>query len=258
MPFTQTPPAIGFPEPDHERIEDGMKFGVVVFPGSNCDHDTYHVISKIIGQPVDFIWHRQSSIGDCDAVILPGGFSYGDYLRTGAIARFSPVMGAVKEFASKGGIVLGICNGFQILCEAGLLPGALLRNSNLKFVCEHINIRVETTDTAFTSRCQRGQVLSVPIAHGDGNYFCDAETLAELQRENRIIFRYSDPTGTLTSDSNPNGSIENIAGICNRERNVLGLMPHPERASEDLLGSNDGRIIFCSLADTLAELAKAS
>jgi phosphoribosylformylglycinamidine synthase subunit PurQ / glutaminase len=235
-----------------------MKFGVVMFPGSNCDHDTYHVISKVIGQPVDFIWHRQTSVGDCDAVILPGGFSYGDYLRTGAIARFSPVMGAVKEFASRGGLLMGICNGFQILCEAGLLPGALLRNKNLKFVCEHVNVRVEATDTPFTNRCQRGQVLSVPVAHGDGNYFCDAETFAELQRENRIVFRYSGSNGAVNEGSNPNGSLDNIAGICNRERNVLGLMPHPERASEALLGSNDGRIVFYSLADTLAELAKAS
>lgn len=235
-----------------------MKFGVVVFPGSNCDHDTYHVISKVIGQPVDFIWHRETSVADYDAVILPGGFSYGDYLRTGAIARFSPVMSAVKEFASRGGLVFGICNGFQILCEAGLLPGALMRNEGLRFICEHINVRVEATDTPFTSRCQRGQVLSMPIAHGDGNYFCDAATLAELQRENRIIFRYSDTDGETTAQSNPNGSIESIAGICNRERNVLGMMPHPERASEDLLGSSDGRIIFSSLADTLAELAKAS
>jgi phosphoribosylformylglycinamidine synthase len=235
-----------------------MKFGVVMFPGSNCDHDTYHVISKVIGQPVDFLWHRQNTVADCDAVILPGGFSYGDYLRTGAIARFSPVMGAVKEFASRGGLVMGICNGFQILCEAGLLPGALLRNKNLRFICDHINIRIEATDTPYTNRCQRGQVLSVPIAHGDGNYFCDAETLAELQRENRIIFRYSAANGNLEADANPNGSLDNIAGICNRERNVLGMMPHPERASEQLLGSSDGRIIFYSLADTLAELAKAS
>jgi phosphoribosylformylglycinamidine synthase I len=235
-----------------------MKFGVVVFPGSNCDHDTYHVISKVIGQPVDFIWHRQTSLGDYDAVILPGGFSYGDYLRTGAIARFSPVMEAVKQFASRGGPVLGICNGFQILCEAGLLPGALLRNKKLKFICSHVNIRVEATDTPFTCRSRRGQVLSIPIAHGDGNYFCDAETLAELRRENRIIFRYSDASGNITPESNPNGSIDNIAGITNRERNVLGMMPHPERASEELLGSADGRIIFCSLAETLANLAKAS
>ena len=235
-----------------------MKFGVVMFPGSNCDHDTYHVISKVIGQPVDFLWHRQNTVADCDAVILPGGFSYGDYLRTGAIARFSPVMGAVKEFASRGGLVMGICNGFQILCEAGLLPGALLRNKDLRFICDHINIRIEATDTPYTNRCQRGQVLSVPIAHGDGNYFCDGETLAELQHENRIIFRYSAANGNLEADANPNGSLDNIAGICNRERNVLGMMPHPERASEQLLGSSDGRIIFYSLADTLAELAKAS
>jgi len=235
-----------------------MKFGVVMFPGSNCDHDTYHVISKVIGQPVDFLWHRQNTVADCDAVILPGGFSYGDYLRTGAIARFSPVMGAIKEFASRGGLVMGICNGFQILCEAGLLPGALLRNKNLRFICEHVSIRVEATDTPFTNRCQRGQVLSVPIAHGDGNYFCDPDTYVELQRENRIIFRYSDVNGNVTSEANLNGSLDNIAGICNRERNVLGLMPHPERASEQLLGSSDGRILFYSLADTLAELAKAS
>jgi len=235
-----------------------MKFGVVMFPGSNCDHDTYLVISKVIGQPVDFIWHRQNSVADCDAVILPGGFSYGDYLRTGAIARFSPMMGAVKEFASRGGLVMGICNGFQILCEAGLLPGALLRNRNLKFICDHVNIRVEATDTPFTNRCQRNQVLSVPIAHGDGNYFCDDQTLAELQRENRILFRYSDASGKLTTDANPNGSLDNIAGICNRERNVLGMMPHPERASEQQLGSMDGRILFYSVADTLAELARAS
>jgi phosphoribosylformylglycinamidine synthase len=167
-------------------------------------------------------------------------------------------MGAVKEFASRGGLVMGICNGFQILCEAGLLPGALLRNRNLKFICQHINIRVEATDTPFTNRCQKGQVLSVPIAHGDGNYYCDAATLAELQRENRIIFRYCESNGALSSEANPNGSLDNIAGICNRERNVMGMMPHPERASEDLLGSHDGRIIFYSLADTLAELAKAS
>jgi phosphoribosylformylglycinamidine synthase len=257
MPFTDEPHS-GIPGPHKERDEGLMKFGVVVFPGSNCDHDTYHVISKVVGQPVDFIWHRETTLGDCDAVILPGGFSYGDYLRTGAIARFSPVMGAVKQFAASGGIVMGICNGFQILCEAGLLPGALLRNQNLKFICEHVNIRVEATDTPFTSNCQRGQVLSVPIAHGDGSYYCDADTLAELQSENRIIFRYTDANGNLSERANPNGSLDNIAGICNRERNVLGMMPHPERASEDLLGSHDGRILFYSLADTLAGLKKAS
>lgn len=251
-------PRSGIPGPHMERDGELMKFGVVVFPGSNCDHDTYHVISKVVGQPVDFIWHRETTLGDCDAVILPGGFSYGDYLRTGAIARFSPVMGAVKEFASRGGIVMGICNGFQILCEAGLLPGALLRNQNLKFICEHVNVRVEATDTPFTSNCQRGQVLSVPIAHGDGSYYCDAGTLAELQSENRVIFRYADANANLNDQANPNGSLDNIAGICNRERNVLGMMPHPERASEGLLGSHDGRILFYSLADTLAGLKKAS
>jgi len=235
-----------------------MKFGVVVFPGSNCDHDTYHVISKVIGQPVDFIWHRESQVGEYDALILPGGFAYGDYLRTGAIARFSPVMSAVKSFADRGGLVLGICNGFQVLCEMGMLPGALLPNRDLRFICEHINVKVEETDTPFTSRCQNGQILSVPIAHGGGNYYCDSSTLAELRKENRIIFRYSDGEGAARPDSNPNGSIDNIAGICNRERNVLGMMPHPERASEELLSSADGRIIFCSMASTLAELAKAS
>jgi phosphoribosylformylglycinamidine synthase subunit PurQ / glutaminase len=233
-----------------------MKFGVVVFPGSNCDHDTYHVISKVIGQPVDFIWHREEEINRYDAIILPGGFSYGDYLRTGAIARFSPIMRVVKDFAQAGGLVLGICNGFQILCEAGLLPGALLRNRDLQFVCSHINMRVERIDTPFTSACSTGQVLSIPIAHGDGNYFCDQHTLDELEREGRIIFRYCDRQGRLTEDASPNGSLNNIAGICNRERNIIGLMPHPERASESLLGSNDGRLIFLSMADSLRETIK--
>jgi phosphoribosylformylglycinamidine synthase I len=233
-----------------------MKFGVVVFPGSNCDHDTYHVISKVIGQPVDFIWHKEEWIGQFDAIILPGGFSYGDYLRTGAIARFSPVMRAVKEFAAAGGLVLGICNGFQILCEAGLLPGALLRNRDLKFICEHVNIRVERADTPFTLSCPEGQVLSVPIAHGEGNYFCDPATLAELERERQIVFRYCDRSGEATEAANPNGSLANIAGICNREGNVLGMMPHPERASESLLGSTDGRQIFLSLATALSQMIK--
>jgi phosphoribosylformylglycinamidine synthase subunit PurQ / glutaminase len=233
-----------------------MKFGVVVFPGSNCDHDTYHVISKVIGQPVDFIWHKEVEIDRYDAIILPGGFSFGDYLRTGAIARFSPVMRSVVEFARAGGLVLGICNGFQILCEAGLLPGALLRNRDLKFVCGHTNIRVERLDTPFTSACSAGQVISVPIAHGEGNYFCDQRTLDELEGEGRIIFRYCDESGRVTGESNPNGSLNNIAGICNRDRNVLGMMPHPERASESLLGSNDGRVILLSMADSLREMIK--
>ncbi|QQS44912.1 MAG: phosphoribosylformylglycinamidine synthase subunit PurQ [Acidobacteriota bacterium] len=233
-----------------------MKFGVVVFPGSNCDHDTYHVVSKVIGQPVDFIWHKEEEIDRFDAIILPGGFSYGDYLRSGAIARFSPVMRSITRFAREGGLVLGICNGFQILCEAGLLPGALLRNRDLKFICEHVHIRVEQTDTPFTSAYQRGQVLSIPIAHGEGNYFCDPATLDELESEERIIFRYCDAGGNVTDEANPNGSLDNIAGICNRERNVMGLMPHPERASESLLGSSDGREVFLSMADSLREMIK--
>jgi phosphoribosylformylglycinamidine synthase subunit PurQ / glutaminase len=234
-----------------------MKFGVVVFPGSNCDHDTYHVISKVIGQPVDFIWHKESEIDRYDAVILPGGFSYGDYLRCGAIARFSPVMRAITGFANNGGMVIGICNGFQILCEAGLLPGALLRNRDLKFICSHVNVRVERVDTPFTSACSVGQVLSMPVAHGEGNYFCDQAVMDELEREDRIIFRYCDENGEATEPANINGSLRNIAGVCNRDRNVIGLMPHPERASESVLGSNDGRAIFLSMADSLRTLIKA-
>lgn len=233
-----------------------MKFGVVVFPGSNCDHDAYHVISKVLGQPVEFIWHRATTLGDVDAVILPGGFSYGDYLRAGAIARFSPVMQAVKEFAARGGFVIGICNGFQILCESGLLPGALMRNRNLQFICRFVHVRVESSDTPFTALYQKGQVLLLPIAHAEGNYYCDPATWEELRREDRIIFRYCDAQGNVTEAANPNGSLDNIAGICNRERNVLGLMPHPERASEEILGSCDGRALFHSLATVLAEIGK--
>jgi phosphoribosylformylglycinamidine synthase I len=234
-----------------------MKFGVVIFPGSNCDHDTYHVISKVVGQPVDFIWHKEEDIDRFDAIILPGGFSYGDYLRSGAIARFSPVMRSVTEFARDGGLVLGICNGFQILCETGLLPGALLRNRDLKFICEHVNIRVENNSTPFTTAYAPDQVLSVPIAHGEGNYFCDEKTLNELESEGRVIFRYCDAAGQVTDEANPNGALNNIAGICNRERNVMGLMPHPERASESMLGCNDGRAVFLSMADALREMLKA-
>lgn len=234
-----------------------MKFGVVIFPGSNCDHDTYHVISKVIGQPVEFIWHKETDVERFDAIILPGGFSYGDYLRSGAIARFSPVMKSVVEFANNGGYVLGICNGFQILCESGLLPGALLRNRDLKFICEHVNVRVEQTNTVFTAAYQSGQVLSLPIAHGEGNYFCDETTLAELETEGRVVFRYSTADGQITDEANPNGSLRNIAGICNRERNVLGLMPHPERAAESMLGCKDGRAMFLSMADALVQLLKA-
>ena len=229
-----------------------MKFGVIVFPGSNCDHDAYHVISKHVGQPVDFIWHRETDLSTYHAVIIPGGFSYGDYLRVGALASFSPVMASVKEFAGRGGFVLGICNGFQILCESGLLPGALLRNRELHFVCQHVNVRVETTETPFTHELRGGQVLSLPVAHAEGNYVCDDETFAELVGEDRVIFRYCDAAGELRGEANLNGSRDHIAGICSRERNVLGLMPHPERACEDLLGSADGSGLFRSLAATLA------
>ncbi|HEY0545458.1 MAG TPA: phosphoribosylformylglycinamidine synthase subunit PurQ [Pyrinomonadaceae bacterium] len=232
-----------------------MKFGVIVFPGSNCDHDAYHVISKHVGQPVDFIWHRETDLRAYDALIIPGGFSYGDYLRAGALARFSPVMNSVTEFAARGRFVLGICNGFQILCEAGLLPGALIRNRDLHFICEHVSVRVETTETPFTNQLRAGSVLRIPIAHAEGNYVCDDATLEELASEDRIVFRYCDASGVATAEANPNGSRANIAGICNRERNVLGLMPHPERACEDLLGSSDGRDIFRSLAATLAAIA---
>ena len=229
-----------------------MKFGVIVFPGSNCDHDAYHVISKHVGQPVDFIWHRDTDLSSYDAVIIPGGFSYGDYLRAGALARFSPVMNSVKKFADKGGFVLGICNGFQILCEAGLLPGALIRNRDLHFICEHVNVRTETSDSPFTNELTKGDVLRIPIAHAEGNFVCDDATLDELQRDDRIVFRYCDRDGNVTPEANPNGSRDNIAGICSSGRNVLGLMPHPERACEDLLGSSDGRDIFRSLAAILA------
>lgn len=232
-----------------------MKFGVIVFPGSNCDHDAYHVISKHVGQPVDFIWHRDTDLRSYDAVIIPGGFSYGDYLRAGALARFSPVMNSVREFAAQGNLVLGICNGFQILCEAGLLPGALIRNRGLHFICEHVNVRVESADTPFTHELKSGDVLRMPIAHADGNFVCDDATLEELRRDDRIIFRYCNQDGQPTDAANPNGSRDNVAGICNRERNVMGLMPHPERACEDLLGSSDGREVFGSLAGTLAAAA---
>jgi phosphoribosylformylglycinamidine synthase len=232
-----------------------VKFGVIIFPGSNCDHDAYHVISKHVGQPVSFIWHKETELAGYDCIILPGGFSYGDYLRAGALARFSPVMRSVKEFAARGGLVLGICNGFQILCEAGLLPGALMRNRDLHYICEHVNVRVESTDTPFTNELTRGEVLRIPIAHAEGNYTCDDATLRELQAQDRIIFRYCDAQGNTTDEANPNGSRDSIAGICNRARNVFGLMPHPERACEDLLGSSDGRGVFHSLATSLAAIA---
>jgi phosphoribosylformylglycinamidine synthase I len=235
-----------------------MKFGVVVFPGSNCDHDAFYAISSILKKPVEFIWHQSQDLANCDAIILPGGFAYGDYLRTGAIARFSPVMKSVEKFAKSGGMVLGICNGFQILLEAGLLPGAMMRNSGLRYICRHVLIRVEQTDTPFTNAALQGQVLKIPIAHNDGNYNADEATLADLEKSRQILFRYTTPDGANDAAGNPNGSLHNIAGICNRERNVAGLMPHPERAVEWALDSADGLVIFKSLVESLATAAKAT
>jgi phosphoribosylformylglycinamidine synthase subunit PurQ / glutaminase len=235
-----------------------MKFGVVVFPGSNCDHDAFHAIGHVLHKPVQFIWHQSEDLQGCDAVVLPGGFAYGDYLRTGAIARFSPVMKAVEKFANSGGLVLGICNGFQILLEAGLLPGAMMRNAGLRFICRPVHIRVEETDTPFTAAAKKGQVLTIPIAHGDGNYTCDDATLAELEQNRQILFRYTSGDGTDDHAGNPNGSLRNIAGICNRARNVAALMPHPERAVEAALDSQDGVIIFRSMIESLVNAAKAS
>jgi len=230
-----------------------MKFGVVVFPGSNCDHDAYHVLSKHVGQPVDFVWHQQTDLSGFDALVLPGGFAYGDYLRAGALAQFSPVMRSIKDFAAEGKFVFGICNGFQILCESGLLPGALIRNRSLHFVCRHVNLRLENPNTPFTSEVDPQKVLSIPIAHAEGNYTCDDETYHQLEENGQIVFRYCDESGEITDEANPNGARSNIAGICNLDRNVLGMMPHPERACEELLGSNDGRDIFRSLAHAIRE-----
>ena len=232
-----------------------MKFGVIIFPGSNCDHDAFWTIQQVARQPVTFLWHESHDLENCDAIIVPGGFAFGDYLRTGAIAKFSPVMESVRRFADGGGLVLGICNGFQILCEAGLLPGALIRNQELHFVCDHVNVRAESANTPFTHDLKPGSVLRMPIAHAEGNFVCDDVTLRELQRDERIVFRYCDREGQITEGANPNGSRDSIAGICSRGRNVMGLMPHPERACEDLLGSSDGREIFRSLAGTLAAAA---
>ena len=229
-----------------------MKFGVLVFPGSNCDHDTYNVIEQIAKQPVTMLWHESEDLEGADAILVPGGFAYGDYLRTGAIAHFAPVMQSVKRFAAAGGPVLGICNGFQILCESGLLPGALMRNAGLKYICKQVHLRTETVDSPFTNTLQRGQVLQIPIGHMEGNYFCDESTLATLKREDRIVFRYATPAGEVTAEANPNGSLENIAGVLNEGRNVLGMMPHPDRSSESLLGSADGFFIFQSMVAALA------
>jgi phosphoribosylformylglycinamidine synthase subunit PurQ / glutaminase len=234
------------------------KIGVVVFPGSNCDHDALHAVTEVVHTPAEFIWHQSQDLSGFDAVILPGGFAYGDYLRTGAIARFSPVMNAIARFVRSGGLVLGICNGFQILCEAGLLPGALMRNKGLRFICRHVHIRVETTATPFTSAAQSGQVLRIPIAHAEGSYVCDPATLTELKHHNQIVFRYCAPDGRLDSAANPNGSLDAIAGICNRERNVMGMMPHPERAMEAALGSTDGLVVLRSLVQSLTRQPAAA
>jgi phosphoribosylformylglycinamidine synthase len=232
-----------------------MRFGIVVFPGTNCDRDCWHVVKAVLNCDVDFVWHQERDVSRFDCIILPGGFSYGDYLRVGAIARFSPVMESVRDFAEKGGLVIGICNGFQILVEAGLLPGALVRNKTIHFICKFVNLRVENADTPFTNQCEFGQVLRIPIAHNDGRYFCDKETLRRLERNGQIVFRYCTPDGEVTEEANPNGSVGNIAGIVNEKGNVLGMMPHPERASERLLGSEDGLFIWRSILSAV-ELAK--
>ncbi len=224
-----------------------MNVGIITFPGSNCDRDCYFVFNDILKQPTRLIWHQETSLKGIDLVVLPGGFSYGDYLRTGAIARFSPIMESIIQFASHGGLVLGICNGFQILLEVGLLPGALLRNTRLSFICEDVSIKVEETNTPFTNQCTKGQVLSIPIAHAEGNYYAAAATLLELQNNRQIIFRFCQKNGTLTDEANPNGSLDHIAGICNTSRNVLGMMPHPERAAEDIFGQTDGLILLKSV-----------
>ena len=228
-----------------------MKFGVVIFPGSNCEHDCFYVIDSILGTPVEYIWHQDTSVKGFDAVILPGGFAYGDYLRTGALAKFSPVMNAIADFAQKGGLVFGICNGFQILTEAGLLPGALLRNAGLKYVCRFEYLRTETMDTPFTNLLSQGQLLRIPIGHGDGNFFAEPDTLKQIEDNDQVVFRYADASGQITRDANPNGSLNNIAGIVNKQRNVLGMMPHPDRSSEAILGSADGKLIFESMVNAL-------
>jgi phosphoribosylformylglycinamidine synthase len=231
-------------------MRTGVKFGVVVFPGSNCDHDAYYVCKRVLRQEAVFLWHKEPDLKDVDVVILPGGFSYGDYLRCGAIARFSPVMKEVVRFADEGGTVIGLCNGFQVLVEAGLLPGVLLRNSSLRFVCRDVYLRVENVRTRFTHLCHEGEVLRIPIAHGDGNYFTDPETLGRLERSGRILLRYCDADGSITQDANPNGSLGNIAGILNDGGNVMGMMPHPERASDPMLHRTDGQKVLRSIVES--------
>jgi phosphoribosylformylglycinamidine synthase len=231
-----------------------MKFGVVVLPGSNCDHDAVHVVRDVLGAEVEVLWHKETDLHGADCVIIPGGFAHGDYLRAGALAKFAPVMEPIRRHAAAGGLVFGICNGFQVLTEAGLLPGALMRNEHLRFVSRDVFLRVEETDTPFTCALERGAVLRVPIAHGEGNYFADDATLDELERNRQVIFRYCDAEGRITRESNPNGSARNIAGICNAARNVLGMMPHPERCAEALLGNTDGFGVFRSIATAMAKV----
>ena len=228
-----------------------MKFAVVVFPGSNCDHDAYHAARHVLGQDAAFVWHKDTSLQGADAVILPGGFAHGDYLRTGAIARFSPIMQEVRRFAEAGGPVLGICNGFQVLLEAGLLPGAMLRNRSVRFQCEHVFVKVEQTDTPFTSGCRPGQVLRIPIAHGEGNYYAEPDVIDRLEKNRQVIFRYA-TAAAVTPDANPNGSVNNIAGLCSEARNVVGLMPHPERACELAVGSADGLVLLESVVKSVS------
>ncbi len=231
-----------------------MKFGIVVLPGSNCDHDALHVTKDVLGEEAELLWHKETDLHGADCVIIPGGFAYGDYLRAGALAKFAPVMEPIRRHAAKGGLVLGICNGFQVLTEAGLLPGALMRNEHLRFVSRDIHLRTEQTDTPYTSQLAPGQVLRVPIAHGEGNYFADDDALDDLEENGQVVFRYCDAEGRVTRESNPNGSARNIAGICNRGRNILGLMPHPERCSEPLLGNTDGLAIFKSIVASMAKV----
>jgi phosphoribosylformylglycinamidine synthase len=230
-----------------------MKFGVIIFPGSNCDHDSYYAVNHAAGQPATMLWHESSDLQGCDAIIVPGGFAYGDYLRTGAIAKFAPIMESVRKFAAGGGLVIGICNGFQILTEAGLLPGALMRNAGLKYICKQVFLRTETTDTPFTHSLRKGEVLQIPIGHMEGNYFCEPETLTQLKKQDRIVFRYATEAGEVNGEGNPNGSLDNIAGICSEGRNVLGMMPHPDRSSEAMLGSSDGLKIFQAMVTAMVK-----
>lgn len=225
-----------------------MRFGIVVFPGTNCDRDCWYVVTRVLNCQAEFVWHEEKDLSRFDCIILPGGFSYGDYLRVGAVARFSPVMEAIYEFSEKGGLVIGICNGFQILLEAGLLPGALIRNRTIHFICKFVHLRVENSNTPFTNRCKVGQVLKIPIAHNDGRYYCDEETLRRLKSNGQIVLRYCTTQGQVTEEANPNGSVDNIAGIVNERGNVFGMMPHPERASEPLLSSSDGLLIWQSIS----------